>query len=188
MNKKLILMISSILFVFLVAACSNNSTSENSSNDTQTEGSAPDKEQETSSEEKKAEKEKEEVKSESDPNSDGVNKIEVSSVEFGYDPLNLTLKKGQKVELTLTNQGKSFHDWVVKEMPVAMKEQEEGHEDKGTESGHKHGGEFSLHVGADAGESSKLVFTPSEVGEYEIYCSVEGHKEAGMVGKITVEE
>ncbi len=73
-------------------------------------------------------------------------------------------------------------------MPVAMKEQEEGHEDDGMESGHKHGDDFSLHVSADAGQSNKLVFTPSEAGEYEIYCSVEGHKEAGMVGKIIVKE
>lgn len=73
-------------------------------------------------------------------------------------------------------------------MSVTMKEQEEGHEDDGMESGHKHGGEFSLHVSAEAGQSNKLGFTPSEAGEYEIYYSVEGHQEAGMVGKIVVKE
>lgn len=35
--------------------------------------------------------------------------------------------------------------------------------------------------------NGKMRFTPMEAGEYEFYCSVEGHREAGMKGKLIVE-
>ena len=43
-----------------------------------------------------------------------------------------------------------------------------------------------LHVAAGAGGKGTLTFTPSKPGTYEFYCTVAGHKEAGMVGILTV--
>ena len=37
------------------------------------------------------------------------------------------------------------------------------------------------------GGSGTLEFTPTEPGEYEYYCTVPGHKEAGMLGTLVVE-
>jgi uncharacterized cupredoxin-like copper-binding protein len=49
-----------------------------------------------------------------------------------------------------------------------------------------HQPEYDLHFFARAGESSTLEFTALEPGTYEIFCSIEGHKEAGMIGKLIV--
>ena len=48
------------------------------------------------------------------------------------------------------------------------------------------GNEPKLHVAAGTGGKATLTFTPSKPGTYEYYCSVAGHKEAGMVGILTV--
>ena len=36
------------------------------------------------------------------------------------------------------------------------------------------------------GDSLNVEFTPSTPGEYEFFCTVAGHKEAGMVGTLIV--
>jgi uncharacterized cupredoxin-like copper-binding protein len=43
-----------------------------------------------------------------------------------------------------------------------------------------------LHVAAGPAGQGKLTFTPSKAGTYEFYCTVAEHKEAGMVGTLTV--
>jgi uncharacterized cupredoxin-like copper-binding protein len=74
-------------------------------------------------------------------------------------------------------------------------EHAEGEEDhhestnsSGHDDGHDHGNEFSVHVSAAAGNEGAVVFTATEAGEYEFYCSVPGHKEAGMIGTLKVVE
>ena len=37
-----------------------------------------------------------------------------------------------------------------------------------------------------AGQQTDLYLIPTQVGDYELVCEIEGHKEAGMVGKIVV--
>jgi plastocyanin len=44
-----------------------------------------------------------------------------------------------------------------------------------------------LHIVADD-EHAELVFEVAELGECVFYCSVPGHREVGMEGKIVVEE
>ena len=41
-------------------------------------------------------------------------------------------------------------------------------------------------VAAGPAGQGKLTFTPSKAGTYEFFCTVAGHKEAGMVGTLTV--
>ena len=49
-----------------------------------------------------------------------------------------------------------------------------------------HGAEYAIHTSTKPGTSTVLKFTPLEAGEYEILCTVEGHKEAGMVATLIV--
>jgi uncharacterized cupredoxin-like copper-binding protein len=46
--------------------------------------------------------------------------------------------------------------------------------------------EPELHVAAGPGQSATLDFTPSKPGTYEFWCTVPGHKEAGMRGTLVV--
>ena len=48
-------------------------------------------------------------------------------------------------------------------------------------------GDSAVHVAAAPGATGTVDFTPSEAGTYEFYCTIEGHKEAGMVGTLVVE-
>ena len=54
--------------------------------------------------------------------------------------------------------------------------------------GGAHGGSgdvLAMHTGAN--EISSIVFMAMEKGTYEFYCTITGHKEAGMVGTLVVE-
>lgn len=57
---------------------------------------------------------------------------------------------------------------------------------------HGHDGEQvsaePLHIAAEANGEAELVFEATDSGEYVFYCSVPGHREAGMEGTIIIEE
>ena len=47
--------------------------------------------------------------------------------------------------------------------------------------------EFDAHVVADAGETATGGFTAAAAGRFTYYCSVPGHRDAGMTGALVVE-
>ena len=86
--------------------------------------------------------------------------INVVGKEFSYDPAKLTLKAGEGATILLKNAGSIEHDLTV--------------DDAG----------FKLNVpGNNTGEKVLKVDKP---GTYQVYCSVSGHKDAGMKGELTV--
>ena len=48
-------------------------------------------------------------------------------------------------------------------------------------------GEFDIDERLPSGEKT-FEFTPDKIGEFDIICTVPGHKESGMVGTLIVEE
>lgn len=82
-----------------------------------------------------------------------------------FDPATITVKSGSPVHLTLDNSGAALvHDWVIDDL-----------------DGKK------VSVEAQPRQTASLDFTPSKPGTYQFYCSQPGHKEAGMVGTLTVQ-
>jgi plastocyanin len=91
---------------------------------------------------------------------EGARTIPVSATSYSFDPGTLTVAVGEPIAVELTSTDIE-HDLVVDEV--------------------------DLHVAAAQGETEVGGFTATEAGEYEMYCSVPGHREAGMVGTLVVE-
>lgn len=110
--------------------------------------------------------------------------VTVEMTDFAYSPAAITIPAGEPVTLTIKNAGNIEHDFVVEKIDATT----DMLQDSGSEAHHAHGEEqnYDLHVSANAGETSVLELTVSEPGTYEVFCSVQGHKEAGMIGKLNV--
>lgn len=94
------------------------------------------------------------------PAPSGLPEVRVIMTDFTFAPQRVEIPAGRKVELKLTNSGRLEHDITA-----------DG---------------IGLHVHAMAGERIAFEAGPFEPGEYAFFCSVAGHRQAGMVGKIVV--
>ena len=113
-----------------------------------------------------------------------VTEITVEAADFTYEPVSITVPAGQPVTLMLKNTGKVEHDFVIDKIDVTNVETS----DSGPAEHHQMRAmpEYDLHFFAKAGEVASLQFTALEPGNYEIFCSIAGHKEAGMIGALIV--
>lgn len=107
-----------------------------------------------------------------------VETIELTTNNMAFESKELTLQKGKAYRLLLKNSDSVEHDFSVDKIPV--KGLKEGHGDHGD------GRKVALHVHAGAGKTESVEFTPTEAGTYTFYCTVLGHKDAGMVGQVVV--
>lgn len=114
-----------------------------------------------------------------------VQDVSVVATDIVYDVMQLEVTANRPVRLTLENDGALEHDFSIREIGVHDVHAAEGAADDHAMSEDAH--ELDLHVAAPPdGGSAVLEFTPTEAGEYEYYCTVPGHKEAGMVGTLVV--
>ena len=91
------------------------------------------------------------------------------------------------MKFTLVNDGLVEHDVEFVGVPtedIEVLGSAEGHERLG--GGHHDEGVVAAH--ADPGTTATVIFTASEAGEYDFACTIPGHKEAGMVGRLVVTE
>ncbi|MBI4788918.1 MAG: cupredoxin domain-containing protein [Chloroflexi bacterium] len=115
------------------------------------------------------------------PASNASQVVTLDANEFKFEPATVQITTGRPVKVILRNKGSIEHDWSVMKLAVAGKQ----------ESGDAHGmsnmaEEPAVHVAAMNGKTGELEFTPTSPGTYEFVCTVAGHKEAGMVGKLVV--
>jgi len=109
--------------------------------------------------------------------------IMLEAMDFAYSIPSITVPAGNPVTLTLKNTGRVEHDFVVEKIIVTDVQAS----DSGPAAHHQmNQPEYDLHFFAKAGETAVLQFTAMEPGTYEIFCSIEGHREAGMVGELIV--
>ncbi len=80
---------------------------------------------------------------------------------FTFDQAELRVKAGETVALRLDNPHVAPHSFDIDELNV--------------------------HVPVAAGDSSLVLFTPTEPGTYTYYCQLPGHREAGMEGTLIVQ-
>jgi uncharacterized cupredoxin-like copper-binding protein len=109
--------------------------------------------------------------------------LSISARDLSFSSVSLTLRANAPVRLTLVNEGALEHDLTI-EGPSA---------DGRTIEGHAHSAGHSMatlpagsvHVTAPGGQRATIDFTP-KAGSFEFYCSVAGHREAGMRGTLQV--
>lgn len=92
---------------------------------------------------------------------DGAPEVAVTARSFAFEPSELTVTAGEPVNIALTATD-LLHDFVV-----------EGED---------------FHLSADRDETATGALTIDKPGTYTLYCSVDGHREAGMTATLTVEE
>ncbi len=115
------------------------------------------------------------------PPSSGAQEITVEVSEFKFVPATIEVSAGRPVKMTLRNKGALEHDWSVQKIPMmGKKESASGHDMSGVSD------KPELHMSAMGGQMGQVEFTPTEKGTYQFFCTVAGHKEAGMVGTMVV--
>lgn len=90
---------------------------------------------------------------------EGARRVEVEAGDFSFDPDEITAKAGEDLEIVLTS-GDIVHDFTIDELDV--------------------------HVSAARGETNSGGVTGADPGRYTFYCSVPGHRSAGMEGTLIV--
>lgn len=107
----------------------------------------------------------------------GGSALSLTMADISFDPTELSAPAGEEVTLELTNNGALEHDFSIDEIPVEYSLSGDAED----------GDDWDLHASLPAGTSGSITMTVSEPGEYTFYCSVPGHREAGMEGTFTVE-
>ncbi len=103
--------------------------------------------------------------------------IDLTMTDFHYEPSEFVVPAGKEITLNATNNGAVVHEFVIMKYGTTIGEKF-GDEDEGN---------IYWEVEVDPGKNISVTFTaPSEPGEYQVVCGIEGHFEAGMVGKLTV--
>ena len=91
----------------------------------------------------------------------GARAIDVTGSSYEFEPGEITIEAGEDVAVVLTATDIQ-HDITIDELDT--------------------------HVSAESGETAEGGLRADEPGTYTFYCSVEGHREAGMEGTLTVLE
>jgi plastocyanin len=89
----------------------------------------------------------------------GAREIAVSARSYAFAPKNIGVQAGEDIAIVLRSQDQA-HDFTI--------------EGKG------------LVVAVDGGKTAKGGFRLTKPGKYTFYCSITGHRAAGMEGTITV--
>jgi len=102
--------------------------------------------------------------------------------ELAFDPDAFVVPVGEEVSLDLIAESTVEHDLVIEGAAGTVMMGDEGHDDEAMEME-----EEDVPIAhADAGESVSATFTVEEAGEYVLFCSVPGHRSAGMEATLTV--
>lgn len=91
-----------------------------------------------------------------------VKKVTLVATDIAWNLQTIEAKVGQPVEITVRNDGALDHDLVIEELGVDLL--------------------------LNPGDQQLVTFTLDEPATFDFICSIPGHEEAGMAGKIIVTE
>lgn len=85
----------------------------------------------------------------------------VEGSEYMYSPASITVNKGDRVKVTFKNIGNIGHNFVIGDLGVSTRV-------------------------IPSGSTDVVEFTADRTGTFAFYCSVSGHRPAGMEGQIII--
>lgn len=94
------------------------------------------------------------------PVADDARHVAVTGRSFEFAPEEIAVQAGEDIAIVFSSED-SLHDFTIDELDA--------------------------HAAAEEGATSIGGFRAGEPGRYTFYCSVEGHREAGMEGTLVVE-
>jgi uncharacterized cupredoxin-like copper-binding protein len=109
----------------------------------------------------------------------GDGQVTITASEWQFEPSSITVHQGSSVSIELRNDGRVLHDLKIEDLEASDVEVDN--------SGPLEGDEGELFVSSEAGESGTLSFVPLGPGTYTYYCTLEGHRNLGMEGTLTVQ-
>jgi plastocyanin len=105
-------------------------------------------------------------------------KIVIETSGMNYSPEEVVVEKNMSITLVLKNSDQIEHDIEIKGASFNVM----------SKSTHQHDvKENVIHLHAEPQTTSNITFTINEVGVYEFYCTIPGHKENGMIGQFVVQ-
>ena len=113
--------------------------------------------------------------------------ITLDAEEWRFEPSVVEVPVGHRVKLTLVNDGMVEHDVEIAGV-LAEDIEVVGGVERHERLGGGHHNESVVAAHAEPGTTATVMFTATEVGEYDFACTIPGHKEAGMVGTFVVTE
>ena len=107
----------------------------------------------------------------------GPTELSVELHEFKFTPSEFILPAGGEVTITLSNNGTVPHELVImkygQKVSVPFSDDDEGN--------------IYWEHEVEPGVTETVTFTaPTEPGEYQVVCGIEGHLEVGMIGELVV--
>jgi uncharacterized cupredoxin-like copper-binding protein len=117
--------------------------------------------------------------------------VTVTGNEFKFDPAQLTFKANQPVTVTFKNTGSVDHELDLTALPakdVTVDLSQAGNipaDAKNTAQQDAQSGKVLAYAAPNS--QASVTFTPTQAGTYSFACNLPGHKDAGMVGKATVQ-
>jgi uncharacterized cupredoxin-like copper-binding protein len=106
-----------------------------------------------------------------------IKKFVIETSDLSYSPQKVVVEKNTPITIELKNSDQIEHDIEIKDASFNMV----------SESTHLHeNAENVIHLHAKPQTTSEITFSINEVGTYEFYCTISGHKENGMVGQFVV--
>jgi uncharacterized cupredoxin-like copper-binding protein len=104
--------------------------------------------------------------------------INIETSDMTYFPSSLDVEKGKPVTLVFSNKDQINHDIEINSKSFEIINKTTNHQHDNSTS--------SLHLHAKPNSNETLTLIPMKEGTYEFYCTIPGHKESGMVGKMNV--
>ena len=107
-------------------------------------------------------------------------RLDVTMRDIAFEPATLEGRAGEVMEIALNNTGSLAHDFTIREIAADVAMTQVASRAQNSDTG--------IHVHLDARTESVMQLRVAAPGTYEFYCSVSGHRSAGMAGTLVVTE